>query len=108
VIVALFSWLGIALAAVGVGFGMIGTIGLLRLPDFYTRVHAAGKLDTAAIVFSMIGLALLDGIEISDSRLVLIALFVTIANPAATHALGRSALRAKVAPWTRSDPKDGG
>lgn len=95
------SCIGLLVIAAGIAFAVIGTIGLLRLPDFYTRVHAAGKLDTAAIVFSMVGLALLDGIQIEDSRLVLIALFVSIANPAATHALGRAALRAKLQPWMR-------
>jgi len=100
--VIVVSWLGVALATVGVAFAVIGTIGILRLPDFYTRVHAAGKLDTAAIVFSMVGLALLDGVDLADARLFLIALFVTIANPASTHALGRSALRRRLVPWTRA------
>jgi len=97
----LLGIIGILIVAAGIAFAVIGSIGILRLPDFYTRVHAAGKLDTAAIVLSMVGLALLDGLEISDSRLVLIAIFVFIANPAATHALGRSALRTKLVPWTR-------
>jgi multicomponent Na+:H+ antiporter subunit G len=101
-----FSVLGIVVAAAGIVFAVIGTIGILRLPDFYTRMHAAGKLDTAAIVLSMVGIALLDGPEIADSRLILIALFVAIANPASTHALTRSALRSRLEPWTR--PPAGG
>ena len=98
------DWVGMFLLAGGVGFSIIGSIGILRMPDFYTRAHGAGKLDTLALILSMFGLAVLQGVGLSGVKLVLIAVFVAVANPAATHALGRSAMRAGLEPWTR-DPR---
>lgn len=92
--------LGVALLAGGVGFAIIGSIGILRLPDFYARTHASSKLDTLGLSLSMMGLAFLQGANLNSVKLLLIILFVTIANPAAAHALGRSAVRCGLIPWT--------
>jgi len=93
--------IGATLVALGVAFSLIGSIGLLRLPDFFTRAHAATKPDTLGLVLVMFGIALLHGLSINSAKLILCAVFVSIANPAAAHALGRSAIRAGLQPWTK-------
>ena len=97
---------------IGVVFALVGSIGLNRLPDFFTRAHAATKPDTLGLLFTMVGLAVLNGFERTSGKLLLIVIFVVIANPAAAHALGRSAVRSGIQPWVRADrakttqPKD--
>jgi multicomponent Na+:H+ antiporter subunit G len=92
---------GVAFVVAGVGFALIGSIGVLRLPDFYTRMHAASKLDTMSLGLCMVGLAILQGPNLNAVKLLLIFLFASIANPAAANALGRSAMRAGLEPWSR-------
>jgi multicomponent Na+:H+ antiporter subunit G len=95
--------LGVGLIALGVGFTVIGHLGLLRLPDFYTRAHAASKPDTMGVVLVMAGLAVLEGIAtITGVKLMLIAVFVGIANPVAVHVLSRSAVARGLKPWARA------
>lgn len=93
--------LGVGLIVAGVAFALIGSIGVLRLPDFYTRMHAASKLDTMSLGLCMVGLAILQGPDLNAVKLLLIFLFASIANPAAANALGRSAVRAGLEPWSR-------
>ncbi len=93
-------YLGLILLFAGALFVLIGSIGVIRLPDFYTRTHAASKPDTLGLVLSMSGLALIQGADLNSIKLLLIVAFVAIANPAAAHALGRAAMRAGLEPWT--------
>jgi len=92
---------GGVLLAGGAGFALIGSIGVIRLPDFYSRTHAASKLDTLALGLSMVGLALLNGFDLNAVKLLLIVAFAAVANPAAASALGRAAVRARLVPWVR-------
>jgi multicomponent Na+:H+ antiporter subunit G len=89
------------LLAAGCGFLIIGSLGVNRFPDFYSRTHAATKPDTMGLILSMLGLALYDGIDLNSAKLLLIVIFVAIANPAATHALGWAALSSRLMPWFR-------
>lgn len=91
---------GMVLLFSGAFFVLIGSIGVIRLPDFYTRAHAASKPDTLGLMLSMIGLAILQGSDLTSLKLLLIVCFTAVANPAAAHALGRAALRSKLEPWT--------
>lgn len=94
---------GVALVAVGVLFTAIGHLGLLRLPDFYTRAHAASKPDTIGVVLVMAGLAVLEGVlTTTGMKLLLVALFVGIANPLAIHVLSRAAIQRGLVPWGRA------
>jgi len=88
---------------IGVFFALLGSIGINRLPDFYTRSHAAAKPDTLGLTLLVVGLALREGLNVTAAKLVLIAVFVIIANPAASHALGRAAVRAGLKPWMREE-----
>jgi multicomponent Na+:H+ antiporter subunit G len=87
------------LFVIGLGFILVAVIGILRLPDFYTRLHAMGKCDTLGIVLVLVALALHAGASLDSAKILLIAVFVWLANPTATHALGRAALKAGLVPW---------
>lgn len=82
------------------GFTVAAVVGLLRLPDFYTRLHAVGKCDTAALALAALALALLSGDPILGLKLVAVWVLLALANPTATHALARAARRAGVPVWT--------
>jgi len=85
----------------GVFFLTVSSIGLLRLPDFYARTHAVGKSETLGAILTLSGLAVYNGWELSTFKILFILIFVLIANPTATHAIARAALRSGLPPWTR-------
>jgi multicomponent Na+:H+ antiporter subunit G len=76
------------------------TLGLLRLPDFYTRLHATGKGDTLAALWFLVALAVHHGFSLTSAKIVFIAVFLFLAQPTATHAISRAAFRCGVRPWT--------
>jgi multicomponent Na+:H+ antiporter subunit G len=84
----------------GLFFFTTATLGLLRLPDFYSRLHATGKGDTLAVLLSLIGLAVYNGFSLTSLKIVLIAVFMFLAQPTATHAISRAAFRCNVRPFT--------
>lgn len=83
----------------GFFFFTTATIGLLRLPDFYTRLHATGKGDTLAVLYSLIGLAIYNGFNITSAKILFIAVFMFLAQPTATHAISRAAFGCGYMPW---------
>lgn len=85
----------------GTFFFFSGTIGFLRFPDFYTRMHATGKCDTLGALFSLTGIALYAGFSLTGLKILLIAVLVFFTNPTATHALLRGAFDSGVRPWTK-------
>lgn len=95
-----------SLLVIGLLFIMAGVIGILRLPDFYTRLHAMGKCDTLGVALVLIALAIHEGVSLYSLKIILISVFVWLANPTATHALGRAALKAGLIPWTQKENPD--
>lgn len=91
------------LMLLGVAFSLLGSVGVIRLPDFYTRAHAATKPDTLGLILVMVGLAVRQGFDINSAKLLLIVAFVAMANPAGAHALGRSAIRTGLQPWLKRE-----
>jgi multicomponent Na+:H+ antiporter subunit G len=89
VLIDLLSWLALL---GGVAFALIGSVGLLRMPDFYTRLHAAGITDTLGAALIVLGLALQAGWTLVSVKLLLILIFLWFTSPIATHALARAAL----------------
>ena len=79
--------------ALGIGslFCVIGGIGMLRLPDFYTRSHAASVTDTLGASLILIGLAIHSGPTLVTVKLVFIFLFLYLTSPTAAHALVKAA-----------------
>jgi len=82
---------------------IIGAVGLLRMPDFYTRVHAASVTDTLGVGFILAGLILQAGWTLVAAKLVIIGLLVFFTSPAAAHALARAALGRDLRPLLHED-----
>ena len=91
----------------GLAFFTGGSIGILRLPDFYSRLHAAGKLDTAGqlLALSAIALYVLQDFSLNSfllaTKIVLIVFIIHITSPTATHAIVDAGVRAGLKPWTK-------
>ena len=92
--------ISIVFVLAGFFFFTTATLGLLRLPDFFARLHATGKGDTLAVLLSLIGLAVYHGFSLTSVKIVFIAVFMFLAQPTATHAISRAAFRCGVQPWT--------
>lgn len=90
--------LGGASLLAGAIFALIGAWGLLRMPDFYTRVHAASVLETLGAGFILLGLMLQAGFTLVAVKLLMIALLIFFASPTASHALARAAMLRGVRP----------
>ena len=74
----------------GVAFILIGVVGLLRFPDIYARLHATSLTDTLGTSLIIVGLCLHAGWSLALIKLIMIALFVLISTPTATHALANA------------------
>ncbi|MFD1217491.1 MULTISPECIES: monovalent cation/H(+) antiporter subunit G [Microbulbifer] len=88
---SIISMLSGLLLALGCFFMLTGAIGVLRFPDFYSRMHAAGVTDTLATFLTISGLMLVAGWSLALFKLGLILLFIFFTSPTASHALARSA-----------------
>ena len=97
--VDILSWIFIVAGGV---FCVIGAFGLVRMPDFYTRVHAASVTDTAGAGLLLLGMALQAGFSLVTVKLLMIGLLLLFANPTATHALVKAALARGLAPLLAS------
>ena len=81
----------IVFVILGIFFLLIGSIGTIRLPDFYSRTHATSKSDTLGMILLLIGLIIFEGLTLNAGKLFLVLLFILIANPIGSHALARAA-----------------
>lgn len=104
IIVLVLTWLFLGL---GVVFSVIGGIGMLRLPDFYTRMHAAGMIDTMGAGMILLGLMLQGGWTIVTIKLVLIGVFIFFTSPVSTHAVAKAALSSGLEPYAGTGEGDG-
>jgi multicomponent Na+:H+ antiporter subunit G len=102
------SCVGILLLVVGLVFMFIGSLGILRLPDFFARTHAASKVDTLGIAVVLAGIAVLEGLTLNSAKIAIAIIFLTLTNPVSGHALARAALRHGVKPWRRPTPSKPG
>jgi multicomponent Na+:H+ antiporter subunit G len=86
------DWLSATLATAGGLFILIGGIGVMRMPDLYTRMHAASLTDTLGSLLILGGLALQGGASLATLKLAAIAVFLLFTSPVASYALGNAAL----------------
>jgi multicomponent Na+:H+ antiporter subunit G len=89
----------------GMFFLLMGCLGLFRFPDYYSRMHAAGKCDTLGSLLIVVGLALHHGFHLGSLKLVFIAVFIFLTSPTATHAIARAAWRSNMPVWMKGKPK---
>ncbi len=85
----------------GLFFMVVGAIGVIRMPDVYTRLHAAGMTDTMGAGLILIGLTFQAGLTLVTIRLLLVWAFLLFTSPISTHALARAALHGGVEPIRR-------
>lgn len=97
-----FEVVSLVLLIAGAFFLLVGSIGVVRLPDFFTRAHATGKSDTLGVILALAGLGLHDGLTFNSAKLLVAAVFVAITVPVGTHALARAAYRSGLRPWYRA------
>lgn len=86
----------------GAGFFLAGTLGLLRFPDVYMRLHALTKADTLGLGFVIVGLALRAEGPSAAAKLLLVWLLTALASATIGHLVAHAALRAGVEPWRRN------
>jgi multicomponent Na+:H+ antiporter subunit G len=95
----LLELVGIAFFLVGGFLCLTGGVGLLRLPDFFCRVHAAGVTETLAAPMLLVGIMLHQGELNQDTfKLMLITLFMLATSPTASHAMAKAALHGGLRP----------
>ncbi len=82
----------------GTFFLIVGAIGLVRLPDFFTRIHATGVIDTLGAGLVLVGSMLIAGWTQATLKLLLILGFMLITGPTATHSLAKTALHGRLDP----------
>jgi multicomponent Na+:H+ antiporter subunit G len=90
----------IVLAAVGWAFSLSGAVGILRMPDVYTRIQCSSKMITMGTLPVLIALVVGEGaISVFGSRALLVAVLLLVVNPVASHALARAAYKTRVPMW---------
>jgi len=99
----ILSWISIA---IGAFFVLVGGIGLIRMPDLFSRMHPAGILDTAGAGFLLLGFMLQSDGWMTAVKLALILVLLLFTSPVATHALAHAALLDGLKPWTKARKKD--
>lgn len=88
-------------------FILIGAVGIIRLPDVFTRMHAAGIIDTLGAGSILVGLMVQAGFSLVTVKLLLIVVFLLLTGPTSTHALARATLSGGIKPLLDGN-KDGG
>jgi multicomponent Na+:H+ antiporter subunit G len=94
----IIDWLSDICLLLGGILTLTGAVGLLRLPDFFTRLHAASVTETLAAMLLIIGIMLDTGLTLDTAKLMLVILIMIIANPTITHALCRAAANGGTTP----------
>jgi multicomponent Na+:H+ antiporter subunit G len=90
------------LIGVGVAFDLVGTIGLVRLPDIYNRLQASTKCVTLGTSLILVGVFVLFGISATGVKALFAVWFIAMTSPTAAHALARGAHRSGVPLWPGS------
>ncbi len=90
-----------AFCAVGAVFFIIGTVGLLRMPDLFSRLHPSTKCDTLGGCSVLLGMMVLRGWSWDTARLLIIAVLLLLYSATCGHAIGRSAFLRGMPVWKK-------
>ena len=96
-VLSVLTW---ALLLSGAFFLLTGAVGMVRLPDVFTRMHAAGMADTMGAGLILVGLCVHSGANLVTVRLLLVLGFLWFTSPIATHATAKAALSGGTRPYT--------
>ncbi len=102
-LIDIFTWI---FFVIGSFFIISGGLGLIRLPDVFTRIHAAGLIDTLGASFILIGMMLQGGFELVTLKLIFVLIFILFTSPTASHALGHAARIDNVKPWKKPKQRE--
>jgi multicomponent Na+:H+ antiporter subunit G len=110
---AMTNLLAMVFMCAGFFFFFATAVGIIRFPDFYNRMHAAGKGDTLSTMLMLAGLMLHilgheNGGVLTAAKVLLIAVFIFLASPTATHAIIDAGYESGLKPWTRDAEKGDG
>jgi multicomponent Na+:H+ antiporter subunit G len=103
-IVEIASWILILL---GSFFTIVGAAGLLRMPEIFTRMHAASVTDTLGVGFLILGMALQAGLSLVTLKLFFLLALFAFTGPVVTHALARACLHERIEPMLAEDRRKG-
>lgn len=101
----IISWL---LLIIGALFCIVGGIGVLRFPDFYSRLHGAGITDTLGAGLVLVGLMFQGGLSMVTVKLVMILAFMWLTSPTSTHAVAKAAHSSGLEPLTEDGEQSRG
>jgi len=93
------EWLALASTLLGMPFFLSGTVGLLRFPDVYTRLHALTKADNVGLGLVTLGAMLQAQSWVPALKLLAIWLLVLVSSATSCHLVARAALRRGIKPW---------
>ncbi|MCK4811487.1 MAG: monovalent cation/H(+) antiporter subunit G [Methanosarcinales archaeon] len=88
---------------IGAFFMLAGTIGFVRFPDFYSRMHATGKCDTLGEGLMLVALIIYGGATFVSVKILFLIIFILLANPTSTHAIAKAAYDVGLEPWRKLD-----
>ena len=94
----IFDVLSWACLLTGSFFSIIGGVGIVRLPEFFSRMHGGGITDTLGAALIIMGLLFQAGVALTSFKLITILFFLMVSSPSSCHALARSALSKGVKP----------
>ena len=104
-IVEIISWI---LILGGAGFSIVGAIGILRFPEFWSRLHAVSVSDSAGMILLLAGMAMQSGFSLITVKVFLIGVFLFLTGPTATHAVANAALVSGLRPTSDVDDAEDG
>jgi len=94
--------IGFVLLGIGAFCALVGSLGILRLPDVYNRIHAQTVCVVGGAILMLFGISLVEGVSPYTLKALLIALFLFLTNPVGSHAIARAAHKSGVKLWPRS------
>ncbi len=101
----LLSWLSGAALLLGTAALLVGALGLVRLPNLFSRIHAVGMIDTAGVAFITLGMLIYEGFSLVSVKLAIVGVFLFFTSPIATHAVAQVAHRSGFSPVSPASKK---
>ena len=95
--------LSIIFIVAGLFFLIVAAIGVIRLPDMYSRSHAVSLTDSLGAFLMLVGIALHEGLSINMLKILVVLILLYILNPVIAHATIRAALRSGLKPWQKEN-----
>ena len=105
IVLGILEIIGWGCMAAGSFFILSGAVGLLRMPDFFTRLHPAVMNDSAGLTLMLLGLLLLMPLGIISAKILLVILFSMITSSTAAHALAKAAIHSGVKPHLKEEER---